>query len=120
MIGSTSGTNDLVLGPSATAGTLSGIGTSFTHFNKVVVFNGATWTLTGANTVASPSYLADDGALTNAGSLSASVTLGNGASLTNAAGATIISVAPVYGSGSDVVNYGTIAGAGARRPMAFI
>jgi hypothetical protein len=54
-----------------TAGTLSGLGTSFTNFHTITVGQSAQWTLTGTNSLAAGSnvQIGASGKLTNSGSL---------------------------------------------------
>jgi hypothetical protein len=71
------GTNTLQLASSASAGTLSGIGTQFVSFAQVTVDAGASWTLAGANTVVagttftelSGASVSDAGTLVNDGTI---------------------------------------------------
>ncbi len=51
IVANAAATDVLVLG-GTTAGTLTGLGTSFANFSSVAVSQNANWTLTGANTVA--------------------------------------------------------------------
>jgi hypothetical protein len=62
--GSTSGSDVLELASGGGTGTLSGLGTSFTHFGSVTVDTGASWQLTGTNTVASGATVVNSGTLT--------------------------------------------------------
>ena len=68
----------LELASSASAGTLSGLGTQFQGFSKTTIDSGADWTLTGSNTLQNAYYLANSGTLTNTGRLVAFGTLING------------------------------------------
>ena len=118
--GSASASNTIELASGSSTGTLSGLGTSFTNFGSVMVDSGASWDLTGSNTLAAGSTLTDDGALTNdgtltnAGGISGGITLGSGGLLTNALGGTIgnSGTAAVYGSGGPgtATNFGSIVG----------
>ena len=68
-----SGSNTLEFASATSAGTLSGLGTSFTNFGSIVVDDGATWTLTGTNTLTSGAIsMGSTSHLTIAGSLHAS------------------------------------------------
>ncbi len=128
-----SGANTMELASAASAGTIGGIGSSFTGFGSILVDAGAAWTLTGANTVASGASLTDAGVLTvtgsltnlgtiggtgrlvdagsliNAGSIGTALTL-TGGTLTNQAGGTISNT--VYGTTgtNSVSNLGLISG----------
>lgn len=85
------GTNTaLVLGSSASAGTLSGLGTQFTGFPHISEASGANWTLAGYNTVgvgvtvtAGGTLDVGNGTLTNDGSIAGPVTVTTGGSLLN-------------------------------------
>jgi hypothetical protein len=114
--GSTSASNALELASGGSTGTLSGLGIDFINFGTVTVDVGASWNLSGTNTVASGTSLIDSGTLTDAGSISGGVTVGNGGVLTVASGGTVTNdgTAAVYGAGGPgtVVNYGSIAGTG--------
>src|SRR5262249_655779 len=52
-----------------TAGTITGLGTSFVGFGSITVDGGAQWTITGGNSLASGVTLTDLGTLTNAGTI---------------------------------------------------
>jgi plastocyanin len=91
------GGSALQLAGDAGAGTLSGLGTSFINFANISVNSGASWTLTGANTIASGvsltnngtlidnGILTNDGAMTLASQLLVSETLENSGSIVVAA-----------------------------------
>jgi T5SS/PEP-CTERM-associated repeat protein len=113
-------TSTLELAPGTSAGvvgTLSGLGTQFVNFAQIAVDSGASWSLTGGNSVASGITLTDSGALTIgvAGALTdaSALTVAAGGSVTNAG---VVSGA-VHGvrlvAGGGVANRitGTIAGA---------
>ena len=116
------GSNVLELASGDRTGTLSGLGTSFVNFGAVAVDSGASWSLTGANTVAAGTTLTDNGTLTdagrltNAGGISGAVTVAHGDVLTNLSSGVIadFASAAVYGAGGSgaVVNSGSIAGNG--------
>jgi hypothetical protein len=61
--------NTLELAAGTIAGGLSGIGTSFTNFNSVLIDSAADWTLSGSNSIAST------GGLSNAGTATITSTL---------------------------------------------
>ena len=117
----------LELASAATAGTISGIGTSFTDFGEVAVDSGAQWVLAGSNTVTSLSnagtlsgsgtLLVDPGAMTNSGSVGLAVTLDGGSYLDNTTSGVIdVAGTAVYGAPGGVVtvsNSGTIKATGA-------
>ena len=118
----------LELGVGASAGAIGGIGSQYVNFAQITVDYGATWTLTGTNSVASGATLTtsgtliSDGTLINGGSISqngtASYGLINliGGSVTNALGASISSstgiaiYGPTAASAVTVVNAGQIYG----------
>ena len=104
----------LELASGASAGTLGGIGTQFVKFGQVTVDAGASWTLTGANTILSGATLTDSGTVINTGTVTGGIVL-NGGVVTNASGATISSTfAAIHGpsstSGGTIVNAGLLAG----------
>ena len=120
-------TNTLELGSAASAGTLSGLGSSFVDFGTVTVDSGAQWALAGNNTLASGGTLINSGTLDasagtlfidpatldNSGSIAGPVTLGSGGYLHNEGGGTISgSAIAVYGTGGagSVANAGAILG----------
>ncbi|MEA2737098.1 MAG: hypothetical protein QOH05_405, partial [Acetobacteraceae bacterium] len=59
----------LELASAAGAGTLTGLGSQFIDFTKITIDSGASWVLTGGNTIGAGVNLLDGGALTVAGSL---------------------------------------------------
>ena len=80
------GRNDaLTLGSSSSAGTLTGLGTEFTGFSTFSEAVGASWTLTGSNTVGALGITLGAGSgLDNTGMLSGTVLVGaTGATATN-------------------------------------
>jgi hypothetical protein len=110
-----SGSNTLELASAASAGTISGIGTSFANFGTINVDSGAQWTITGSNTIASGRTLTNSGTLTDAGSLSNSgtvngnLTLAGGAYLNNSGQILATSGAGIVATGAaTIVNSGTI------------
>ena len=82
------GSNTLELASAASAGTLSGLGSSFTGFGTIVADAGAHWSLAGSNSVAG-----------------GQVTIGAGAQITAAGGLTLT-------NGGGVRNSGTVVGTG--------
>jgi RTX calcium-binding nonapeptide repeat (4 copies) len=103
----------LQLAGSSGAGALTGIGTSFTNFSNVSINSGATWTLTGANTIAAGATLTDDGTLIDTGSISGGINLAATGALLSIAGGGYLSNngtgSAVYSRyGVSVVNQGTI------------
>ncbi|HVH81460.1 MAG TPA: hypothetical protein VM782_18815, partial [Stellaceae bacterium] len=124
----------LELASTASAGTITGIGTSFANFGTIKVDPGAQWTFTGTDTIASGVTLTDLGTLTNAGTLTGAgkfvvdpttftnpgytgiqVDLAAGSGLSNTSTGTIkVAGTAVYGYGAPatVVNAGTIEGSG--------
>ncbi len=104
----------LELASGATAGTLTGLGTTIEHFAQITIDSGATWTLL-SDTLSAGYAINDAGTLTNTGTLNSPVTLGAGAALTNAGGGLIrgSNTAAVYSSSGGAVtvtNAGSIAG----------
>jgi hypothetical protein len=103
----------LQLAADAGAGTLTGLGTNFTNFSNVSINSGATWTLTGGNTIAPGATLTDGGTLIDTGSISGGIDLAANGALLSIAGGGYLSNA---GTGSavysryavSVVNQGTI------------
>ncbi len=85
------GTNTaLVLDSSASAGTLTGLGSQFTGFRTISEVAGANWTLAGANTISAGITLAVSGALSvasgtlaNLGSIAGPITVASGGVLVN-------------------------------------
>ncbi len=59
----------LELAAGASAGTLTGLGTQYLDFAQITVDSGASWALTGDNTIAAGVTLTDLGVLTGSGSL---------------------------------------------------
>jgi hypothetical protein len=111
----------LELASSASAGTLSGLGTQFIHFANITVDANAAWTLSNANTLAAGATLAAAGALTASGAFQndgAIIGTGPGyginiaasSTLTNFGGAVIKGVGGVaVSAGGTLINAGTIA-----------
>ena len=108
----------LELAGGASTGTLSSLGSKYVDFAQVVVDPGASWRLTGTNSIVSGATLSGSGTLTNAGKLSVAsvggLTLSGGA-VTNTTLATIYGSYGALGmSNGSVVNAGTINGHGTR------
>jgi hypothetical protein len=82
-------TLELMTGTSA--GTLSGIGSQYVHFQNFVVDPGASWTIATGQVLAATYTLTDNGTLINTAIALTGVTLGAGASLLNQTGAMISS-----------------------------
>ena len=104
----------LLLNPGTAAiGTLSGLGSQYLNFGHLVVAPGASWVLSGNQTIGASYTVTDNGALTNHDTIMTTLTLGSGASLTNASDGAI-NGSPSFGvfdAGSGaVVNAGTITG----------
>jgi hypothetical protein len=119
VVGSASASNTLELAAGSSTGTLSGLGSNFANFGTLTVDGGATWELTGTNTIAAGTTLTNDGTLidegmlTDADSISGGISVGSGGVLTNAAGGTIAGgFAAVYrvGGPATVNNSGHISG----------
>jgi hypothetical protein len=108
----------LALGTGAGVGTATGLGSQFLYFTEVVVDAGASWSLTGGNTVVVNQTFTDSGTLTNAGYLgvgSGGISLAGGASFSNSGtlaggGEHGFEVYGLYGEGgpATVRNSGTI------------
>ena len=94
----------LELGAASLQGTLSGLGTNFVDFGRVLIDVGASWQLTGTNTIAAGVSLVDQGTLLlNAATLAddGAETIGAAASL--AASATVTG-GGVWSGGSTLVD----------------
>jgi hypothetical protein len=122
------------------AGTITGLGTSFSGFGSYIIDAGGSWTLSGSNAIATGKSLTDNGTATNTGTLTNGLTLaasgsfanlgvisgaaGNGVVLTSGAivngakgaGTALISgLVGLYAGASSTAtatNYGTIQGTG--------
>ena len=79
--GATYSTLELQAGTGGMAGTLSGLGTSFTGFGTIAVDQGATWQF---GTGISNAVVSDAGSLTNTASINAKAQVANGGVLVNA------------------------------------
>ena len=91
-------TSTLELTSGASAGTLSGFGTQFVNFAQTTIDAGASWNLTGDNTLAAGATLTNAGTLTNTGTLNDLGMLTNtGRILLNAG---TLSVAALSGTGT--------------------
>jgi fibronectin-binding autotransporter adhesin len=105
-VAAVSGTsNALELASGTGTGTLNGLGTNFTRFRSATVDGGASWELTGTNTVAAGATLANSGTMTLSGG-----TLSDLGSLVNSGGIVIepgtLSVANLTGNGSVTISSG--------------
>jgi hypothetical protein len=69
-VAANAGVNDVLELGGAAAGTLSGLGTQFTGFTTMTENAGATWTLSGSNTLGASTTLLDSGNLSVTGKLS--------------------------------------------------
>ena len=116
VIGSTgtSASNTLELTAGTTTGKLSAFASKFIDFQTVTVDRGATWALSGLNTIASGVSFVVSGSLANSGTIAGEVTLAAGGRLSNAGRISTVGTA-VYGIGgaATVTNTGTITGTGA-------
>jgi hypothetical protein len=118
-----------VLELAAGSGTISGLGATgtlsgaaamtFSGFGSYAIDAGASWTVTGANSLESSQTLAVAGALTNTGTINGAATAGvdlsAGGSVDNAAASLIYGVIGVYagaGGAATVTNGGAIGGSG--------
>jgi hypothetical protein len=120
--GTTGSTNTLELASGGGTGTLSGLGTTFSNLNAIVVDAGATWSLTGSNTLESGSTLTNAGSLVLSNATLAGVaTLVNNGSITLDAGS--LTAAALAGTGTTTIKNGstlTVTGAvGAGATIAF-
>jgi len=109
-VGATS-ISTLELATGSSAGSIGGIGAKYTNFSTIAVDAGASWSLTGSNTIASGLPIGDAGTLTNTGLLQGGVALGAAAQFTNANTGTVTGTLGISGSGGlgTVVNSGLIA-----------
>ena len=113
VVGSNAGTLELA----GAHGTLDALGTSFTGFGTVDVLAGASWTLTGADTLAAGTTLVDSGLLINTGTLAAPVALANNAGVINGSASDTTALITVSGYTNGLftggigtaTNFGTIA-----------
>ncbi len=109
--GSTSGSDVLELASGGSTGTLGGLGTSFTNFGSVTVDSGASWELTGTNTIAVGGAMVNSGTLTLSGA-----TLTVSGSLVNDGAIVLdpstLTVANMSGSGSVAISSGSILNVG--------
>ncbi|HTJ63458.1 MAG TPA: hypothetical protein VL899_06575 [Alphaproteobacteria bacterium] len=104
------GTNTLELAGSG-AGTVAGLGVSFTNFGQIHVDTGARWQLAGANTIGAGVTLANYGSVGNTGSLLNLGTIGNLGRMNNSG--TLNNKGLVVGyyglvSSGSIINSGTI------------
>ncbi|WP_157692352.1 Hint domain-containing protein [Granulibacter bethesdensis] len=123
--GGTTAQNTLSLLSSSNAGVISGIGTSYINFQNITVGSGASWSLSGSNSIAAGYTVTNSGLLTNAGAfnnsgtinnttvgtLSGVVTLSNNGLLINSG--SVIGTIVGAGSNNTITNYGTVTPAGA-------
>jgi hypothetical protein len=103
------GGDTLELASTASVGTVAGLGTQYLGFSLVKVDAGASWALSGTNTIGSGVTL------DNFGTLSGAVTLAGGGYLHNETGGTIANAAGVYAvslAAGSVGNTGLIQAAG--------
>ncbi len=108
----------LELASGASAGTLTNLNTSFVNFGQIAVDSGATWTLSGQNTVASGVTVANSGTLIASGTLINGGVIGGGVGLATGAVATNLSTGTISGpiaiagkgAGATIVNQGIVAG----------
>ncbi len=107
----------LELTSAVSAGTLAGLGSQFVNFARFAVDTGATWALTGANTLASQTTLTNNGTLNVAGgSLAFDTLLGSGR-IAASGGATIAASGTV--AATETIALGTGANRLALTPSAF-
>lgn len=120
----------LELASATSTGTISGIGTQFIDFGSIIIDSGASWVLTGGNTIASGVTLTDSGTLqiaglldnqgiidgtptaitggtiANSGTISATVANTVGILLTGTAGNTLVNAGTIAGNTADAVLFG--------------
>ena len=96
----------LELAAGASAGTLAGLVTGFINFARIAVDSGASWMLTGANTIGSGTTVTDSGALT----IATGGTFTDSGALTIAGGTLTDLGALSIGSSGSLSNAGTILG----------
>jgi hypothetical protein len=76
-VGGESASNTLELASAASAGTITGIGSSYTNFTRVTVDTGASWAFDGYNSLALGVTMTNDGTVTVTGTLSSDGTVVN-------------------------------------------
>jgi len=107
VVASATGTNILELASAASAGTITGIGTSFVNFGSVIEDSGASWLLTGNNTLGSGGLVVS-GVVDNTGALIGNVLLTANGTLQNGPAAYLRGSVTGNGGNVNVSNYGTI------------
>jgi autotransporter passenger strand-loop-strand repeat protein len=104
--------NVLELASGGTTGTITGLGTSFTDFAGVTVDSGASWQLSGSNTITPGGFLFNEGTLINVGTLTLSGATLSGGNVVNDGGIVLdpstLSVGDMTGSGSVTVSSGSV------------
>ena len=102
----------LELASGASTGTLAGLGTKYVDFAQVSVDTGASWHLSGNNTLVAGAVLTDSGILTNTAALADNGTLNGGGILINTGDISVSSAGGLALTGGAVTNttLGTIVG----------
>ncbi|APG30451.1 Hemagglutinin-related protein [Granulibacter bethesdensis] len=115
-VANAAGTNTLELLSGTAAGTITGLGRNYVGFQNAVVDAGATWTLSGTNTIITGNNFTNRGIAINAGTFSGAMTLAASSVMTNAASAILSNgtlSSAIFGTGTSaaIINNGTIQGA---------
>ncbi len=107
VVASATGANVLELASTASTGTITGIGTSFVNFGSVIEDSGASWLLTGNNTLGSGGLVVS-GVVDSTGALTGNVLLTANSTLQNGPAAYLRGSVTGNGGNVNVSNYGTI------------
>ena len=112
----------LELASAAATGTIGGIGSQFIEMANVTIDAGASWVMTGTNTIASAQTLITSGTLTNAGTLLGSAIVGSGGAFVNGAGAlaTGNTALLMTSAAGTITNSGTVQGTAATGLGAYL
>lgn len=111
VVASGTGAQALELATSSIAGTLAGLGSQYVGFNQVTIVGGASWTMSGSNTLGSGGTLTNLGLLIDAGIIAVTGSLANSGSIIGlGGGAGLAGKTAITVTGTAAVNSGTIAG----------